>query len=109
MLWLYVLDDDGVPRREPDTLAWAHWYAGADRCIGSERIGDLFVSTVFLGVDQTFGRGARPVLFETMVFYGRSAVVRERCGGDVDHARAMHTRICADVRAGTVQPWGVER
>lgn len=30
--------------------------------------GGVFVSTVLLGVDHSFGFGTRPVIFETMVF-----------------------------------------
>ena len=38
-----------------------------DQIVGKDKIGDAEVSTVFLGLDHSFG-GGKPVLFETMVF-----------------------------------------
>ena len=35
--------------------------------VGGTQIGNIFVSTVFLGLDHSFGSGP-PVLFETMIF-----------------------------------------
>jgi hypothetical protein len=50
-----------------DLLDWARWLETADRHVGDTRIGVLRVSTVFLGLDHSFGRG-EPLLFETMIF-----------------------------------------
>jgi hypothetical protein len=69
----YVLDRDGrTPILEEDTLAWAKWFeANRDaRRVARTEIGSVgYVSTVFLGLDHSFG-GGRPVLFETMSFIG---------------------------------------
>ena len=47
---------------------WADRHRNRDtRIIAQERIGDYFLSTVFLGMDHGYGIG-QPVLFETMVF-----------------------------------------
>lgn len=39
-----------------------------DRIISHTRVGSFLLSTVFLGIDHSFGRGGSPILFETMVF-----------------------------------------
>lgn len=70
----WVLDDDGVPRMEPDLLAWAHWFETATLSIAYDRIRGLWVSTIFLGLDHAYGRSGAPILFETAVLDGR------RCG-----------------------------
>jgi len=73
---------------------WDHWYRldgktpvlcksdeeaisamRSDRHVGDTKVGDIWVSTVFLCMDHGFGRGSddedyNPVLFETMIFGG---------------------------------------
>lgn len=56
-----------TPVRCDDMIEWATWYEHADRHVFSTRVGDYWVSTVFLGLDHNWGRG-RPILFETMIF-----------------------------------------
>lgn len=55
---------------EPDPLKWATWFEFEDRSVGNTYVGEVRVSTVFLGTDMAFGRG-EPILFETMVFGGK--------------------------------------
>ena len=50
-------------------MTWARWFETADRKVANDRIGDIRVSTVFLGVDHNFD-GGPPLLFETMIFGG---------------------------------------
>jgi hypothetical protein len=50
-----------------DLLQWARWFETADRVVAQTKIGSYMVSTVFLGLDHSFGRGL-PLLYETMVF-----------------------------------------
>jgi hypothetical protein len=72
----YILDTNGEPQPEPDLIKWAQWLETADRRIGWASIGDVRVSTIFLGLDHSFGEGD-PLLFETMVFWP---------GHELDHA-----------------------
>lgn len=65
----YILDKDGNPKEEKDLLTWAKWFENADRKIARTKIGKSEISTVFLGLDHSFG-GGNPILFETMVFGG---------------------------------------
>lgn len=67
-LGLYILDGQ-TPVEEPDLLKWGEWMEGADRHVRDTFRDDVRVSTVFLGLDHSYGDGP-PILFETMVFIG---------------------------------------
>lgn len=69
----YVLDFAGNPVLEPDMAEWGRFMEDADqRIVARDEIGDVTVSTVFLGVDHGWGDGP-PLLWETMVFGQRDA------------------------------------
>jgi hypothetical protein len=55
---------------EPDLFKWAAWYETANRHVAHTKVGKVLVSTVFLGLDHSFGRGL-PLLFETMIFQAK--------------------------------------
>ena len=69
----YILDENGDPQPEPDTLKWAEWFEHASRIVQQDQIGDAFVSTVFLALDHRYGPGD-PILWETMIFQGESEI-----------------------------------
>ena len=73
----YILNDRNEPIEEPDLLAWARWMESADRHVRDSSQDDRRVSTVFLGLDHSFGDGP-PVLFEPMVFLGHDGIEQER-------------------------------
>lgn len=52
---------------EVEMMQWARWFNTADRHIGLTETELHRISTVFLGLDHSWGRGP-PILFETMVF-----------------------------------------
>lgn len=62
----YILDGREVVPCD-DLYTWARWYEKADRHIGDTTIDNVRVSTVFLGMDHSWGAGT-PLLFETMLF-----------------------------------------
>jgi len=66
----YILDAAGVPK-PADLMTWAKWFEGNpdDRIIAQDQIGEVRVSTVFLGLDHQHGKGP-PLLYETMIFGG---------------------------------------
>lgn len=64
----YVLDGK-TPVPVSDVIEWGTWFESADRHVSQTKIGGVTVSTVFLGLDHSFGSDP-PVLFETMVFGG---------------------------------------
>ena len=63
----YILE--GKNPIESDLMTWGKWFETADRHVAKFEDKDIFISTVFLGIDHSFGDGP-PVLFETMVFGG---------------------------------------
>ena len=66
----YILEGK-IPKLIDDTVAWARWFESADRHVARTQVGELYVSTVFLGLDHNFhGISSLPILFETMIFGG---------------------------------------
>lgn len=62
----YILD--GKRPVKVDMVTWAKWFETANRKVANDVIADFHVSTVFLGMDHSWGNGL-PDLFETMVFH----------------------------------------
>lgn len=96
----YIMAEDGTLSECADLLTWARWFEGANRTIvhtvGKMKAcdvnaGEITVSTVFLGLDHSFG-GPTPILFETMVFGGPRDGESERYATR-DEAIAGHWRI----------------
>lgn len=72
---------------------WGQWFATADRHVATTQVGQHLVSTIFLGVDHSFGYGP-PLLFETMIFdLDGDQSYQERCStwaqAEVMHAMAV--------------------
>ena len=91
----YILND-GVPVPAPSLVAWANWIGVNDRTIARTEVGEVTVSTVFLGLDHNFF-GGTPLLFETLVFGGEHADDMERYA-TLDEARRGHDRMVALIR-----------
>lgn len=104
MIRHYTLDAAGNPVQCDDLLEWAQWMQDAERTVALTHFGDgsIDVSTVFLGLDHSFGRAA-PVLWETMVFV-KEGVTIEGIAGYMDRytsredALQGHAAICAYVQ-----------
>ena len=67
MMENYILVD-GKAVLEPDMLKWGIWFETANRIVAQTKIGQVKVSTVFLGMDHNFCGNGLPILFETMIF-----------------------------------------
>jgi hypothetical protein len=63
---------NGVPVETNDTTEWAEWMCKADkdRRVKLSEVGDMTISTVFLGLDHNFSGAGEPLLYETLVFGG---------------------------------------
>lgn len=102
----WVMDPDGTPRPATSEAEYAAWcdqvgFAGtqvAVDLIEGRGDDDAEVSTVFLAMDASFGRGT-PLLFETMVLGGPWHGYQKRYHTR-EAAAAGHARIVAAVRAG---------
>jgi len=67
----YILNDEHIPIPCEDLLEWGRWLENADLHIADTTVGNVRISTVFLGLDYSFGNGP-PLLFETHVFGGQA-------------------------------------
>lgn len=67
----YILNEAGDPVPENDLMAWGRWFQGGidRRRIARDEIAGVTISTVFLGLDHSYG-DERPLLFETLVMGG---------------------------------------
>jgi hypothetical protein len=71
----YVLDGK-IPIVENDILKWAKFFESNSRTVGDTHIGEVHISTVFLGLDHSYI--GPPLLFETMIFGGEHDDYQER-------------------------------
>lgn len=60
-----------------DVLEWARTFEDRNRYVALDRVGDVKISTVFLGFNHAFGESI-PILFETMVFGGALDETQQR-------------------------------
>jgi hypothetical protein len=71
-------------------LEWGRDYDDVNaRTVARTFIGTLWVSTVFLGLDHSFGDSDYPALFETMIFDDNDDRYQTRCSTWAE-AEAMH-------------------
>lgn len=99
MIIFYILDGKAV-KPVATVEEWARWFQKAGkpiRHIGDDTISGIRVSTVFLGIDHSFGESGPPIVFETMVFGGPLDQVQERYA-TYEEAFNGHMRWMARVR-----------
>ncbi len=89
----YILEGK-EPKAVEDVLEWGRWFETANRHVAENTLpNDVRVSTVFLGLDHSFGQGT-PVLFETMIFGGEHDQYQERYGtweeAEAGHKKAVN-------------------
>ena len=92
----YILDGHN-PVRCDDLIQWGRWFETGDRKVARfEFPNGVVVSTVFLGLDHSFG-GDTPILFQTMVFGGEHDQAQERYA-TWDEAEAGHLEMIERVK-----------
>jgi hypothetical protein len=76
-MW-YILDKDNKPVKST-IIQHSEWIeANPERkAVKQEHIGDIFISTVFLGLDHSWNSDI-PVLWETMIFGGEHDQYQDR-------------------------------
>ena len=90
---LHYILEGRQPKPVADVLVWAQWFESTNRVVAQTQVGELWVSTVFLGLDHSFGHGP-PVLFETMVFRGRDGAGEDMWRySTYDEAEAGHAKV----------------
>jgi len=104
--WYILNEDKTVTLANPEDVKIGVYNGldGEDRILAQEQVGQAWVSTVFLGLDYSFGidRGA-PVLFETMVFRNDSGNDSgEECERYCTYQEAVdgHKRMVASISSG---------
>jgi len=65
----YILDGKKTVKCD-DIVKWAQWFEKADRHVARTEKDGVKISTVFLGIDYSYG-DSKPLLFETMIFGGK--------------------------------------
>ena len=100
---LHYILDGRTPVPVANVLELAMWFeVGDNRRIASDQIGDVWVSTVFLGLDHSHGPpGSVPILFETMAFRDKEELACERYAS-YEEAEAGHTAMLQRVVDGTL-------
>lgn len=81
----------------PDLFEWATAFGATDRQVALDDIGPLRISTVFLGLDHSFGHGP-PLLFETIIFDGVEDAYQAR-SETWEQAERAHAEAVAVARA----------
>ena len=75
-----------------DLREWGQWFETANRDVAQTHIGEVRISTVFLGFDHSFGQGS-PRLYETMIFGGPHDGYQDHYSSRIEaaagHARAV--------------------
>jgi hypothetical protein len=94
----YVLEADHSLRQVDDLAEWARAFEATERVVARTEIEPgILVSTVFLGIDHSFGHGL-PLVFETMIFRGGNGEEQWRYS-TWEEAVAGHERAVAIARA----------
>ncbi len=101
----YILD--GHEPIDVDLMTWAQWFEHADRQVAHTEFPGGRVSTVFLGLDHSFGSGP-PLLFETMIFGGPEDGYCDRyttwAEAEVGHAKAVSQALGSAPSTNAVDP-----
>jgi hypothetical protein len=104
----FVLGPDGkTPVHEPDFVKWAEWHKISKQSgsfiVGKTQVGGSEVSTVFVGLNLGVSilPGARPVLFETLVFHPDGHTSHSERYHTWDDAEAGHRALVADLMTRT--------
>ncbi len=69
-MFYYALDENRNPV-PVSVLEWEFKFDDDARIVKQETVSGIYVSTVFVGVDYSFGMGGPPLVFETMAFDDR--------------------------------------
>jgi hypothetical protein len=90
----YILNGH-TPVATDDVMAWGRMFEDlAARVVAFDKLpSGVRVSTVFLGLDHSFGDGP-PLLFETMIFEGPHDQYQDRCS-TWEQAETMHAAALA--------------
>jgi len=94
----YVIDGDGRPLFLcEDVMVWGEWFETASRVVARTVIGEVCISTIFLGLDHNWEPDGPPILWETIIFGGPHDQYEDRYS-TLEDAVAGHARVVAFCR-----------
>ena len=99
---IYYTLKDKKPVPASNVHEWSNWFEKTDRIVAKDTVENSRISTVFLGLDHSFGEGP-PLLFETLVFDGPLADEMERYR-TWEEAEAGHIKMVEKVKAEASYP-----
>lgn len=91
----YYILDGKTPVQVAGVNEWID-NSNENRNVKKDTFGKVLVSTVFLGMDHSYGEGP-PLLFETMIFGGKHNDYQTRCS-TWDEAVIQHEEACKLVK-----------
>jgi hypothetical protein len=97
--YTYILDADRRPVNCPNDEAWFEWFATTERHVAIDRVGVAIISTVFVGIDRSYGSAPHPLVFETHIFGGEHDGWEESTAS-WDEAKLVHAEAVAMVQTG---------
>ena len=95
--WIGTYILEGKKAIPVDTLTWAKWFQNNPRHVNDELVGDIRISTVFLGLDHGWRSDRPPLLFETMIFGGPHNEEMQRCS-TWEEAEVIHKATVERIR-----------
>lgn len=100
----YILIDEKII--SASLMEWALWMeTPKNRIIKQIHINEIFILTVFLGLNYNFGfcGNKTPILFETMIFNGKHSEEQWR-HRSIDEAKKFHNELIIRIRANMDLP-----
>lgn len=94
---------DGRTPRPCGLDEYMRWREHNDSSVARDYIGEVLVSTVFLGYDQQLFDTGPPLLFETRLFNGGPVDNEGRRCTTYEEAEAQHREACAAVLAQNIK------
>jgi len=95
--YTYILVDR-KPVNCPNDDRWFMWFGNMEnRRVAQTIIGPARVSTIFGGIDRSYGSAPHPQVFETMIFGGKHDG-REEWSASWEEAELVHAEMVALVR-----------
>jgi hypothetical protein len=92
----FIMDADHNVRPVDTMEEWVHVFDLDNNVVAQTGNDNIFVSTVFLGINHNFWGEGPPILFETMIFGGKMDEYQHRYH-TYDEAVSGHNMVCEEL------------
>ncbi len=96
MILHYTTDETWRPIPCEDLMTWARWMASANRSVAKTKVGNMEVSTVFLGFICPYFNGEDGSFFESMVFAPHETI-EKLCKATSEDMRSIFARFLGNM------------